>query len=124
MRRVEIVYNFGYFRLLAGEGMLYCAEKPIALTPKAFEVLRLLVENCGHLVKKGEFMEMVWPDTMVEDANLAQTVFTLRKALGESHRDHQSHEYIETVARRGYRFIAHVKITEELTPGFRPDRFH
>lgn len=117
MRRVGIVYDFGHFRLLAGEGVLYCGGKPVALTPKGFEVLRLLVENSGHVVEKREFMKTVWPDAIVEDANLAQTIFTLRKTLGETHRDHQSHEYIETIPRRGYRFVAPVKIGNESLVG-------
>ena len=109
MRQTDTVYDFGRFRLESGERTLFCAEKPLLLTPKAFELLLVLVENNGHLVEKGELMGIVWPDAIVEDANLSQTIFMLRKILGDSHRGHHSHQYIETVARRGYRFIAAVK---------------
>lgn len=112
--RTGTVYDFGHFRLELGEQVLYCTDKPMPLTPKAFEVLRVLIENRGHLVEKDELMRIVWPDAIVEDANLAQTIFVLRKILGERHCGHHSHEYIETVARRGYRFIARVKVHDEI----------
>ena len=63
------------------------------MTLKAFAVLHILVEKTGHLVTKDELMRKVWPDALVEDSNLAQAVSALRKVLGESHRDHQNHEY-------------------------------
>jgi serine/threonine-protein kinase len=105
---------FGHFRLDLGEQVLYCAEKRVQLTPKAFEVLRILMENKGHVVEKKELMQTVWPDAIVEDANLAQTIFVLRKILGETHRGHRHQAYIETVARRGYRFIATVSVYDEV----------
>src|SRR6266550_54375 len=110
MRHSQSVYEFGHFRLDPAEEVLFCAGKPVHLTLKAFAVLRILVENNGHVVTKGELMRQVWPDAFVEDVNLAQAISALRKVLGESHLDHRSHEYIETVARRGYRFIAPVKL--------------
>jgi DNA-binding winged helix-turn-helix (wHTH) protein len=79
---------------------------------KAFALLRFLVENNGHLLTKDELMEEVWPDAFVGDNNLPQGIAVLRKALGESHQSHANHKYIETVARRGYRFIAHVHIQD------------
>jgi DNA-binding winged helix-turn-helix (wHTH) protein len=110
MSHSQSVFEFGHFRLDPAEEVLFCAGKPVHLTLKAFAVLRILVENTGHLVTRDELMGKVWPDAHVEGANLAQAIAALRKVLGESHRDHQSHEYIETVARRGYRFIAPVNL--------------
>lgn len=107
------IYDFGHFRLDPDEEVLFCAGKPVHLTLKAFAVLLILVENNGHVVTKGELMRQVWPDASVEEGNLSQAISALRRVLGESHRDHQSHEYIETVARRGYRFIAPVKLHNE-----------
>jgi len=82
----------------------------VALSPKAFEVLVLLVQRRGHLVGKEELMSSLWPDSFVEEANLTHQVWTLRKALGES-KDGQ--QYIETVPKQGYRFIAQVRECEE-----------
>lgn len=79
--------------------------KPIALTPKAFETLVVLIERRGQLVEKGELMAILWPETAVEEANLTNNVWTLRKALDERQ---TGHRYIETVPKRGYRFIASV----------------
>jgi|SRR5712692_5227538 len=110
MRRSPPVYEFGHFRLDPAEQVLFCASKPVRLTLKAFGVLHILVENAGHLVTKDELMRQVWPDAFVEEGNLAQAISALRKALGESHLSYLSHEYIETVPRRGYRFIADVRL--------------
>lgn len=114
MMHSHAIYEFGHFRLDPSEEVLFCAGTPVHLTLKAFAVLRILVENTGHLVTKDELMREVWPDAHVEDANLAQAISALRRVLGESHQSHQSHEYIETVARRGYRFIAPVKLHNEI----------
>ena len=99
-------YEFGPFHLNATEGLLLCDGRPVPLAPKAFAILSVLVEKSGRLVEKSELMDMVWPDAFVEESNLTQNIFTIRKLLG---RDVQGHPYIETVARRGYRFIAEVK---------------
>lgn len=103
------VYEFGHFRLHTAEQVLFCAGKPLRLTLKAFAVLLILVENSGHVVTKAELMRQVWPDAFVEEGNLAQAISALRRALGESH-SRKDHQYIETVARRGYRFIAVVNM--------------
>lgn len=100
-----MVYEFGHFRLDAVERELFCGNQPIGLTPKALAVLCLLVERAGHVVEKTEFMRHVWPDAFVEDANLTQSVALLRRVLCENQ---DRHEYIQTVYRRGYRFIASV----------------
>jgi TolB-like protein len=78
----------------------------ISLTPKATEILLELLKNAGQLVEKDELLKEVWPDTFVEESNLTQNIFILRKALGD---DRSGPKYIETVARRGYRFLATVR---------------
>ncbi|MBI3644893.1 MAG: winged helix-turn-helix domain-containing protein [Acidobacteriales bacterium] len=83
------------------------------LTPKAFQTLLVLVENQGRLVEKDELLKKVWPDTFVEEATLAQNVFTLRKQLGDDRSDAQ---YIETVPKRGYRFVAPVRLIGTAQP--------
>lgn len=99
------LYDFGPFRLDTEERSLLRDGCFVALTPKAFELLLVLVRKCGRVVGKDELMHELWPDSFVEEGNLTQHVFALRKALGESHGEPQ---FIETVARRGYRFIAEV----------------
>jgi DNA-binding winged helix-turn-helix (wHTH) protein/TolB-like protein/tetratricopeptide (TPR) repeat protein len=98
-------YEFGPFRLDPSERSLLRDGKAVPLTPKAFELLVLLVENPGHLLKKDELIERVWPNTFVEEANLAQNVSALRKALDVKNGGAQ---YIETVPKGGYRFIGTV----------------
>jgi TolB-like protein/Tfp pilus assembly protein PilF len=88
------------------EGVMFFEGALVPLPPKAFEILLLLVEKSGHLIGKNELMDAVWPDTFVEESNLTQHIFTLRKVLGK--RD-SNRLFIETVSRRGYRFIAQVK---------------
>ena len=87
-------------KVLLREGM------PVALAPKVFETLLALVENHGRIVLKEELMKRLWPDTFVEEANLTFNVQQLRKSLGDNAR---SPIYIQTIARRGYRFIAAVE---------------
>ena len=99
-------YRFGEFTLDADQRVLLREAKPVPLTPKAFNTLLMLVENSGRIVGKEELMSRLWPDTFVEDANLTFNVQQLRKSLGDSARRPR---YIETVARRGYRFIAEVE---------------
>jgi TolB-like protein/DNA-binding winged helix-turn-helix (wHTH) protein/Flp pilus assembly protein TadD len=80
--------------------------KAVPLTPKVYEVLQLLVQNSGHMLGKEELLKAVWPDSFVEEGNLTRNISTLRAALGETSNDHQ---YIETIPKRGYRFIADVR---------------
>jgi DNA-binding winged helix-turn-helix (wHTH) protein/tetratricopeptide (TPR) repeat protein len=101
------VYEFGDFCLDPFEQVLLCHDKPVHLTQKAFALLLFLVERSGHLVEKSELMRQCWPDAFVEDANLAQTICMVRKVLGESR---HSNRYVETVPRRGYRFVAPVSV--------------
>ena len=99
------LYRFEAFQLEPDERRLLRDGQQISLTPKAFDTLVLLVERAGHLIEKDELMKALWPDSFVEDANLAQHVWTLRKALGETQNGKQ---FIETVARKGFRFTAPV----------------
>ena len=99
-------YEFGPFRLDTESRLLLRDHQPVPLTPKAFDTLLLLVERSGRLLLKDELMNALWPDTFVDEANLTQTVFILRKALGETGSDQR---YITTVPGRGYRFTADVR---------------
>ena len=100
------VYEFGSFRLDSGTRRLLRDGQPVAITAKAFDALLALVENCGRLVEKDELMRWLWPDTIVEEANLTQTIFILRKVLGESPGEQH---YIATIPRRGYQLVAPVR---------------
>src|SRR5687768_11947205 len=104
-RQQPQVFEFGPFQLDAGERLLRRGQQILALTPKAFETLLVLVENHGRLVGKEDLMKRLWPESFVEESNLAQQIFTLRKALGD---DKDGNQYIETVPKRGYRFRAPV----------------
>ncbi len=103
-------YDFGPFRLDARKHLLLRGGQPVALTPKALETLLLLVENGGRVLEKEELMNKLWPEAFVEEANLAQNISLLRKALGESPSDHH---YVVTVPGRGYRFVAEVRRPSE-----------
>src|SRR5207237_9368200 len=99
---VKHLYEFGPFRLDATERLLLRNQQHIPLTPKDFETLLVLVEHDGHVIDKDEMMKKVWPDTFVEEVNLAKNVSCLRKILATEHLEH----YIETIPKRGYRFVA------------------
>src|SRR5215813_1909044 len=99
-------YEFGPYQLDPSKRILKREGEGIPLTPKATEILIVLVKHAGQLVEKDELLKEVWPDTFVEEANLSQNIFTLRRALGD---DRTGPKYIETVARRGYRFLAAVR---------------
>ena len=103
-------YSFGEFRLDVKEKQLRRNGEILPLTPKAYEVLVLLVENSGHLIPKEVFFEKVWANSFVEENNLADNVSTLRKVLGD---DPRKPAFIETIPRRGYRFIGQVNGTRE-----------
>src|SRR6476620_926965 len=102
----KVLYEFGRFRCDPAEHLLFCKGKAVSLAPKAFEILIILIKSNGRLLTKDEMMQKVWPDTFVEDANLTINISALRKLLGDSTGDQQ---YIETVPKRGYRFIVPVK---------------
>ena len=102
-RNKHEIYEFGPFRLEPAERKLLRGCEVVALTPKVFDMLVMLVRKNGHLMEKDELIQLLWPDSFVEEGNLSNNVFMLRKALGNDH------EYIETVPRRGYRFVGAVR---------------
>ena len=102
------VYRFGPFSLDVADRSLKRQSAPISLTPKTFDLLVVLVENAGRLVEKDALLRAVWPDVAVEEGNLTKGVFTLRQLLEEE----GGARYIETVPKRGYRFIAAVSAGE------------
>ena len=108
-------YTFGpEFRLDPRECLLILDGKPVPLAPKAFEALLILVENAGHLVDKDDLMRRLWPGTFVEEANLAKQVSLLIKIFSEAT---NGREYIETIPKRGYRFVAEVTEIKESETG-------
>lgn len=105
-QQTQALYEFGPFSLNPAQQLLVEGTKKISLTPKAFQTLLVLVESQGQIVTKEELLQKVWPDAFVEEATLAQNVFTLRKQLSD---DREGALYIETVPKRGYRFVAEVR---------------
>lgn len=100
-------YSFDVFRVDPVERLLFREDREIPLTPKVFDTLIVLLDNSSHVLTKQELMQQVWPDSFVEENNLAQNISILRKALGE--------QYIQTVPKRGYRFVGDVKLQEDET---------
>jgi DNA-binding winged helix-turn-helix (wHTH) protein/tetratricopeptide (TPR) repeat protein len=108
MHQVDnLTYEFGPYRLNLTQRSLIRDGETVALTPKAIEILVRLVANAGVLVEKDDLLREVWPETFVEESNLTQNIFILRRALGD---ERAEPKYIETVARRGYRFVASVRV--------------
>src|SRR5947207_5405059 len=105
MKRRDDLFKFGVFCLDARERVLLRDGRLVPLPAKTFSTLLMLVRKNGHLVEKDVLMKEVWPDEYVEKGNLAQHIFLLRKALGETI---GGPSYIETVPRRGYRFVANM----------------
>lgn len=105
-------YQFKSFRLDVGERQLLNDNSPVPLTPKAFDVLAVLVERNGHPVEKDELLKSVWADSFVEEQNITRTIHTLRKVLGENE---NGDKFIETVAKKGCRFVAKVNKIREIT---------
>lgn len=96
-------YRFGEFSLDADQKVLMHKGKPLLLAPKVLDILLTLVQHSGRIVEKEELMTRVWPDTFVEESNLTYSIVQLRKTLGD---DARHPRYIETIPKRGYRFIA------------------
>lgn len=111
---VSQVSEFGPFRLEPDHRLLLRDGEPVPLTPKSYDALVLLIENSGRVVSKDELMKALWPDTFVDEANLTQTIFMLRKALGESA---GSPGCILTAPGHGYRFAAEFKIPNNVSDG-------
>jgi DNA-binding winged helix-turn-helix (wHTH) protein/tetratricopeptide (TPR) repeat protein len=114
-------YEFGPFKLNVEERTLLNEGRVVQLTPKVFDTLLILLERRGQLVRKDELMESLWPDSFVEERNLAQNIFLLRKALGDGEKGRR---YIQTVPKGGYRFIAEVRALPHDTAAESPDAAH
>jgi DNA-binding winged helix-turn-helix (wHTH) protein/TolB-like protein len=106
----KVVYQFGPFRYDADAKLLFRGDKLVSLQPKVAETLQVLLEHRGSLVEKAYLMRCLWPDTRVEEIGLARNISLLRKALGENN---ESSAYVETLSKRGYRFVAKV----DMLPG-------
>ena len=111
--RSEQQILFDPFRLDPGNARLWRGERVIALTPKAFAVLTYLLQHPGRLVTKEELLQAVWADSLVTDASLKVCIREVRKALRDQP---QKPRYIETVHRRGYRFIAETEAVDPRQP--------
>jgi eukaryotic-like serine/threonine-protein kinase len=119
------IYGFGDFTIDVSQRLLFRGGQPVTIPPKVFETLAYLVQNHGRLIEKGELLDQVWADSFVEEGNIAYNVRQLRKILGDDAREPR---FIETIARRGYRFIARVDrripagsmVGAELTPAAHP----
>src|SRR5215203_5947118 len=105
------IYGFDRFQLDAAERLLFDGEKTIALAPKVFDTLQLLVENPGRVLSKERMLKEIWEDSFVEENNLAQNISYLRRILGET----KDNKFIETVPKFGYRFISPVHLIENET---------
>src|SRR5688500_19457000 len=101
---VPVRYDFGPFRMDVERRVFTRDGQVIPLAPKTFDLLVILVQSDGHAVSRRELMTALWPDTIVEEANLSFQISTRRKALGES-----GSRWIETLPKHGYRFAATVR---------------
>lgn len=104
--KTKHIYEFGAYQLDTEEKVLIRDGQPVALPPKDLETLVVLVEKAGHIVDKEELLQRVWPGVFIEENNLARRVFNLRQVLGEGP---DGRKYIETVPKRGYRFVGSVQ---------------
>lgn len=107
---VNHILEFGPYRMDIRERSLYRGSQVVPVSPKAFDLLVVLTERRGQLVLKDDLMKLLWPDTFVEESNLAQHIFQLRKALGEKT---SGSPFILTVPGRGYRFTPEVRIVAD-----------
>ncbi len=103
------IYDFGDFRIDAGRRVLLRAGEQVPLTPKAFDTLILLIEHQGQVLDKQHIMSAIWPDTVVEENNLNQSISTLRRTFGETRGENR---FIATVPGRGYCFTAEVRTSK------------
>src|SRR5262245_58437014 len=117
-QRASHFYEFGPFRVDTAKCVLLRNGDAVPLSLKVFEILMVLIENRGQLLEKDELLRQVWPDTVVEENNLARSISALRKALDEQPNEHR---YILTVPGRGYRFVANVREIEAGAAGFGED---
>lgn len=104
-----LAYCFGPWRLVAGDRILELDGQRVQLTPKVIDTLFVLIENAGHVVTKESLMQQVWPDVTVVDSGLTRNMSVLRKALRVPGSE-DGNAIIETIPRRGYRFLADVRV--------------
>jgi DNA-binding winged helix-turn-helix (wHTH) protein/TolB-like protein len=102
----QALYEFDRFRLHPSEQRLLCGNDPVPITPKAFQILCVLIQSNGRLLDKDELIKKVWPNSFVEEANLSVNISALRKALGDTP---DGQKFIETVPKRGYRFVMPIR---------------
>src|SRR5262245_50156181 len=105
------LYEFGAFRLDSADRVLRRGDEVIVLPPKVFDTLWMLVKEEGRVVSKSELMDAIWANAIVEESNLSQNIYMLRRALGV---DERGRQFIETVPRRGYRFAVPVRLLDEV----------
>jgi len=110
-KRQKHLYEFGHFTLDALNRLLSRDGRPVPLQPKALDTLLLLVERWDEVLTKDELLQQLWPDSFVEEADLSQNIYVLRKALGQAE---GGDELIRTVPKRGYRFVADVRELRDL----------
>jgi len=113
------IYEFGPFRLDPSERRLTHSGEPVSIAPKCFDLLVVLVENGGHLLEKEELLARLWPDQFVEESNLSFQVSSLRKILGEGL---NGEHYIETIPKKGFRFVATIDDNRGPETDPRPER--
>src|SRR5687768_1951111 len=106
------LYEFGPYVMDARSRILLKDGTTVRLTPKAFDTLLVLVQHASQVVEKEQLLREVWPDIFVEEGSLSHNIHGLRKALGD---DSSEPRYIETIPKRGYRFVAPVKISQPET---------
>jgi DNA-binding winged helix-turn-helix (wHTH) protein/TolB-like protein/Flp pilus assembly protein TadD len=111
-RQIRRIYEFGGFRIDTRDRLLQRGGSVVPLKPKVLETLLLLIRRRGEVLEKDQLIQELWPDTFVEEGNLTQNIYELRKALGETS---AAPVFIETVPRRGYRFSA--EVTETIDEG-------
>jgi DNA-binding winged helix-turn-helix (wHTH) protein/tetratricopeptide (TPR) repeat protein len=109
---VKHFYEFGPFRLDVANRLLLRGGEPLPLAPKAVDTLLALVEHGGDVLRKDDLMKLVWPNHIVEEGNLTQNIYLLRKTLGKGS---NGEKYIETLPRRGYRFVGEVRSSQNGT---------
>jgi len=112
-------YEFPPFHLDAARRLLLREGQPVSLTAKAFDTLLVLIENRDRVVEKDELLKIVWPDTFVGEATLAQNIFKIRKTLGQ---DPDGHPYIVTIPKRGYRFVGKVSRLQDQSANVEEER--
>src|SRR5215469_13422025 len=105
-RKTQVIYEFSDFRLDPDQRTLMRNGEPVTLAPKPFDTLLFMLQNRGRTLEKNEFMKALWPESFVEEGNLSQNIFVVRRVLGDGQ---NGRFFIKTIPRRGYQFIASVR---------------